>query len=544
MANFEGAGAYLGFGYEVSVGVPGTITDWTPLQSETLNPKYIKKDNPNITGRRSTQKGRLLGIDANGGFKVVPDAESTARLHASFMGKVVTTPLSFESLTTALVPANSNLKYTSKIAGDQTIRVRYVDPAAASAALSVAVSGQDITVNLATSAGSVITSTAAQIAAAIAAAAPANALVAVVNAPGNSGAGVVTAMAYAALTATAFAYQHVLTNLLPGDATPATYRDSFDAIIYRDDSRPMLMLGGRVSSITDVIKARDYVEETIDMIFDRFTRQAQPVANGGNNVAFTGKLYTRGVRRDPANVTDSIFVKVVVGGALDGTAKVTAKIGAATAYDDTKLATPLAEQWFDINDSLGVPAGVSLSTPVQGLFHKLLVGDVLTVGDIWEITPRIPVAAPTYSTAEVFDGSQVVAIVGGKQYQFKAGTVKGTKAKSGEPTVGSVYSGRILDNGLFAWTLELDRNYIDTDFIDSVEGGASADVTVTMTGDDIGSTGIKFSKQYHWPAMSFLNAGTNVANANAEQEKVTLSAYDNQVNPICTLTFVNTIPAL
>lgn len=105
------------------------------------------------------------------------------------------------SLTTALADTNNDLKYThvaspANYATGNTVRVRYVDPAANSAVLGVVVAGKDITVNLATSAIGAITSTAAQVKAAIDASAPAAALVTVANAAGNDGTGVVTALAY------------------------------------------------------------------------------------------------------------------------------------------------------------------------------------------------------------------------------------------------------------------------------------------------------------------------------------------------------------
>lgn len=101
------------------------------------------------------------------------------------------------TLTTALTGANNDLVFTAVTKGPRgnDITVRYVDPGAASAALSVSVSGSAITVNLATNAGSAITSTAAQVKAAIDAKAEAAALVTVANAAANDGSGVVTALA-------------------------------------------------------------------------------------------------------------------------------------------------------------------------------------------------------------------------------------------------------------------------------------------------------------------------------------------------------------
>lgn len=109
------------------------------------------------------------------------------------------------TLTTALTGNNNDLKYThvaspaNYIAGN-SVRVRYVDPAGNDAALGVVVAGSDITVNLATGGAGAITSTAAQVKTAIEASTPASALVTVANATGNDGTGVVTALAYTALT--------------------------------------------------------------------------------------------------------------------------------------------------------------------------------------------------------------------------------------------------------------------------------------------------------------------------------------------------------
>jgi hypothetical protein len=105
------------------------------------------------------------------------------------------------SLTTAIAGANNDLVYTSKGKGTQhnSIRVRYV-VAGASTALSVSVSGNDITVNSATDGASAATSTANQVAAAVAASTPAAALVTVANAAGNDGTGVITALGFTALS--------------------------------------------------------------------------------------------------------------------------------------------------------------------------------------------------------------------------------------------------------------------------------------------------------------------------------------------------------
>lgn len=92
--------------------------------------------------------------------------------------------------------SDSDLTFTanSRHIGSDKISVTFIDPATASASLSVAVSGRDITVNLATSTASAITTTAAEVKTAIEASVPANALVAVTFAE-TSGTGVVDAAA-------------------------------------------------------------------------------------------------------------------------------------------------------------------------------------------------------------------------------------------------------------------------------------------------------------------------------------------------------------
>lgn len=99
-------------------------------------------------------------------------------------------------LRTALTGSNNDLDFVAKAGGSGglAITVAYVNPAANNAALSVAVSSNAITVNLATGSGGAITSTAAQIKAAIDAYPAAAALVQVANAPSNDGTGVVIAL--------------------------------------------------------------------------------------------------------------------------------------------------------------------------------------------------------------------------------------------------------------------------------------------------------------------------------------------------------------
>lgn len=101
------------------------------------------------------------------------------------------------SYTTDLVGDNNDIVYTSKLTGvlGDAITVEYVDPSDTEQSLLVEVTGTDITVNLATDAGGIITSTADEIKAAIAALPAAHALVGTADKAANDGSGVVTAMA-------------------------------------------------------------------------------------------------------------------------------------------------------------------------------------------------------------------------------------------------------------------------------------------------------------------------------------------------------------
>jgi hypothetical protein len=131
----------------------------------------------------------------------------------------------FASLSTSLTGNNNDLVFTAKEAGTEanSIRVRYVDPGAPSASLSVGVSGNDITVNLATDGSSVITSTATQVKDAVNAHATAKNMVSAALKSGNDGTGVVTALAFTNLAnGTDGEMRAALPpNLTPGPSSPA-----------------------------------------------------------------------------------------------------------------------------------------------------------------------------------------------------------------------------------------------------------------------------------------------------------------------------------
>lgn len=133
-------------------------------------------------------------IEISNGIRPIQTAKS------SIIGIVGTAPLA-EADTKAAVAlpgiANAGLLVTSKLIGflGNATRIRVVNPGTPSAGLGVVVVGNDITVNLATTAGSVPSSTAAEVIAAIVALPAANALVTVTNDSGSTGAGILAATA-------------------------------------------------------------------------------------------------------------------------------------------------------------------------------------------------------------------------------------------------------------------------------------------------------------------------------------------------------------
>lgn len=157
------------------------MPDFFVLHLDATSNKYhhIEGPNPNksFTG--------LDGTDANG----------LAAIASGFSGKFVAlaiTPGHVKAwYQTAGTVSNADLLYTAQLPGSagNNIRIKHVQ-AGISTSLSVSVSTNDITVNLATNGSGVATSTAAQVLAAVQASTPASALVTVAHAAGSTGAGV------------------------------------------------------------------------------------------------------------------------------------------------------------------------------------------------------------------------------------------------------------------------------------------------------------------------------------------------------------------
>jgi hypothetical protein len=100
-----------------------------------------------------------------------------------------------EYLVTAMTGSDNDIQIIAREVGDTDVQLELVDPSANDAELSVVVAGEDITVNLATDSGGTITSTAQEVVDAINDDDTASELVFATVAAGDSGAGVVTALA-------------------------------------------------------------------------------------------------------------------------------------------------------------------------------------------------------------------------------------------------------------------------------------------------------------------------------------------------------------
>lgn len=133
---------------------------------------------------------------SNSGYEVgTTAAPETARKVLAEVSPQVVGAVNSNSVMTTIFGGNADVQYIAKTTGPtgNVVTVAYV-VAGTNTALSVSVTGNAITVNLATSAGGAATSTAAQVAAAVNANGPASALVAASNAPNQNGTGVPTAM--------------------------------------------------------------------------------------------------------------------------------------------------------------------------------------------------------------------------------------------------------------------------------------------------------------------------------------------------------------
>nr|WP_315900684.1 phage tail sheath protein [Halomonas sp. DP5Y7-2] len=150
-----------------------------------------------------------MAQDYHHGIRVVEINEGTRPIRTvatAVIGLVATAPDAAPgvaaSATVDFAAANTSIIYTAANAGTDgnAIRVRYLDPGTASAALAVSVSGSDITVSLATDAEGDLVSTASEVVTAFNGDAAASALITAANTAGSGGTGVVSAVSFTKLT--------------------------------------------------------------------------------------------------------------------------------------------------------------------------------------------------------------------------------------------------------------------------------------------------------------------------------------------------------
>lgn len=146
----------------------------------------------------STQRGKAGN---NTRIRFVDPSADGATLSVSVTNDDITVSLgtaddTAATLATNLTGTNNDLTYTAVADGaaGNDVTVAYVDPAGNDQALDVNVTGTDIVVSLATGPAGAITSTASDVRTAVLAEGAAAALVSVANKAGNDGTGVVTAL--------------------------------------------------------------------------------------------------------------------------------------------------------------------------------------------------------------------------------------------------------------------------------------------------------------------------------------------------------------
>lgn len=124
------------------------------------------------------------------------------------------------ALTTAMTGDNNDISLTARAEGADGahISIKLTDPSGNNKTISVAVSGDDIEVSLATGSGGAITTTASELVAAINSSAEASAIVIASLAASNSGAGAVTALAKTQLANGTLSGASVIDGVLLNDA--------------------------------------------------------------------------------------------------------------------------------------------------------------------------------------------------------------------------------------------------------------------------------------------------------------------------------------
>lgn len=328
--------------------------------------------------------------------------------------------------------------------------------------------------------------------------------------------------------------------------TPVTdYLDSMYFNIYRDDDNAHLITGAVYDEVTLRVAENKFLDLERSLIFGRDTHMEDPA---GTDPGFTGQVVVYGHRNDPES-TDDLKMKVIVGGALDGTATVSFTKG-ATAYGATTYPV-VSGQLIKVLLADGSPAGSTTTREhVYVMFLEGDPGDVLTATTEWVIDPVRGVAVPSYSTAQrltAVEAEGSVTLNGTtKTYAIHNLELKIQTPQKPNGGLGSKYLYGVLNNGKRHYVMTLQRDYTDLDFYRALVVGRNAVVNVPIYGARIGSTA-----HYETWQLEMLNArikqgGANVGNPNALPERIDIEAVRSAgwSGPIFRETIKNTVATL
>lgn len=337
------------------------------------------------------------------------------------------------------------------------------------------------------------------------------------------------------------AIEHVLTNLYPDDAAEAVYRETLNGVVYRDDAVPMSLMGGRARSRKIEIKHGEYDKETIDVGWLNYGETADAVADVGNTGTFAGPVYVRGGRLDPTDTVNNVLIEATTAGALDGTAAMKARVGVG-ALGGAETAIPVvARTWIPLIDDSSNPIGPDWDQPLEVYFDGLPT-TTFVLADKYTIAQPRAIVAPTYSTRRVFTGSQAkVTILGVGTYVIEELTWTHVRPVELSYGVGSLFAGLSVPNGMQLFTLQFSRKYVDRNFVTALRSGASATYQILRQGDKLGATIYREKHLINAATADFDRAGTNIANANALEEQVVVSTYDDGSSEAVTETMWNTL---
>ena len=341
--------------------------------------------------------------------------------------------------------------------------------------------------------------------------------------------------------------RHTIRNVQIGDPAMTPYVDSLFFDLWKDDGVGQLLLGAKCDEMDFVIAQNKFISLEHGFQFARDSEMGDPIPTGSNNVAYTGRVVFRGHRGDPESLL-GLKMKVLVGGALDGTAKVTFTKG-VVAYGAVQFAVvagvPIKVVLADGTTTVGDDAN---HEDVQAIFYPALPGDVLTIGDEWTVNQPRPEAVPTYSTAQVLNavGAQASITLNGvtKTYAIHSLSGKYIRPRKLNMGLGTKYAFGVLNNGRESMTYTFQRDYTDRDFYNALVANRVATISIPIYGNKIGVTTYQEKWQLDTTFAKVSVAGSVVSVPTVLPESVTIRAYTNGTAPLLQETIDCTVPAL